>query len=91
MQQEKIIALPIDGELDLHTFSPKELSPLVTDYLMECRKRGILTVRVIHGKGAGVVKRSLHAILKRLDMVESFSLAPPHMGGFGATLVRLRP
>jgi DNA-nicking Smr family endonuclease len=82
--------LPIDGVLDLHTFRPQDLGDLVPDYLAECRARGILQVRVIHGKGTGQVKRSVHAILSRLPDVASFNEAGPHFGGAGATIVNLR-
>ena len=83
--------LPITGELDLHPFRPQDLGDLVPEYLAECRARGILEVRVVHGKGRGQVARSVHAFLRRLPEVESFSLASGHYGGWGATFVRLRP
>ena len=83
--------LPIDGVLDLHTFRPEDIGELVPNYLAECRARGILQVRVIHGKGIGNVKRSVHAILSRLPEVISFSEAGAHYGGSGATIVNLRP
>jgi DNA-nicking Smr family endonuclease len=82
--------LPIDGVLDLHTFRPEDLGDLVPDYLAECRSRGILEVRIVHGKGIGNIKRSVHAILSRLEEVESFAEAGPDYGGTGATIVRLR-
>lgn len=82
--------LPIDGVLDLHTFRPQDLGDLVPDYLGECRARGILEVRVIHGKGIGNVRRSVHALLARLPEVESFAEASPLYGGSGATIVKLR-
>ena len=85
------VELPITGELDLHSFRPQELGDLVPEYLRLCRERGILEVRVVHGKGTGQVARSVHAILGRLPVVESFSLATPVFGGHGATIVRLRP
>jgi len=83
--------LPIDGVLDLHTFRPAEIGELVPAYLAECRERGILQVRVVHGKGIGNLKRGVHAILARLPEVVSFSEAGPHYGGTGATMVTLRP
>jgi len=81
------IELPINGVLDLHTFNPREIKDLVPDYLAACRERGILQVRIIHGKGIG----NVHAILTKHPAVISFTLDHPQFGGWGATLVRLRP
>jgi len=85
------IELPIDGELDLHTFRPKEIGELVPAYLDACRAKGILEVRIIHGKGIGNLKRTVHAILSRRDDVEGFAEASAHYGGAGATMVKLKP
>jgi len=84
------VALPIDGCLDLHTFSPKDLKTLVPDYLDECLARGITEVRIVHGKGVGHLRRSVHALLERHPAVVRFALAPPGRGSWGATLVWLR-
>jgi len=83
--------LPIDGALDLHTFRPGDMGELVPAYLAECRARGILQVRVIHGKGVGNLKRGVRALLARLPEVISFDEAGAHYGGSGATIVNLRP
>lgn len=83
--------LPIDGTLDLHTFSPRDVHALVPDYLAECRARGVLAVRLVHGKGTGTLRRHVHAILARLPEVAAFRLADETGGGWGATLVELRP
>ena len=80
---------PIDGTLDLHLFKPSEVGELVPGYLDECRKRGILQVRIIHGKGTGQLRESVHAILKRLPDVVTFGLASAETGGWGATVVEL--
>jgi len=84
------ITLPIDGTLDLHCFRPAEIKELVPDYLQECRKKGILQVRVVHGKGTGTLRRSVHAILGRLDYVKNFKIAGEDGGSWGATLVHLQ-
>ena len=85
------VEMPIDGTLDLHTFRPRDVHQLVPDYLEECRAPGILQVRVVHGKGTGALRRTVHAALDRLDYVESYSPGGMGSGGWGATLVYLRP
>jgi DNA-nicking Smr family endonuclease len=84
------IALPIDGELDLHTFPPHEVAELVADYLDECARRGILEVRLIHGKGRGVLRRVVAAALARHPLVERSRPADETQGGWGATIATLR-
>lgn len=85
------VDLPIDGVLDLHTFNPREVKDLVPDYLEACLEKGICDVRIIHGKGIGNLKRTVHAILERHPAVVSFTLDHAQLGGWGATLVKLRP
>lgn len=84
------IELPIDGVLDLHTFQPREIKDLVPDYLAACQERGILNVRIIHGKGIGNLRRTVHALLSRNPEVIGYTLDHPQFGGWGATLVTLR-
>ena len=84
------VQLPIDGVLDLHTFSPREVKDLVLDYLQACLERGIYQVRIIHGKGIGNLKRTVHSILSKHPEVISFSLDHPQYSGWGATIVHLR-
>jgi dsDNA-specific endonuclease/ATPase MutS2 len=83
------IEQPIDGVLDLHTFQPSEIKHLVPEYLTACRERGILKVRIIHGKGIGTLRETVHALLKKLPYVKSFRLAGDEAGGWGATIVGL--
>jgi dsDNA-specific endonuclease/ATPase MutS2 len=85
------VELPIDGTLDLHTFDPRDVKDLVCQYLSVCRERGILQVRIIHGKGTGALRETVHAILARLPYVVSFRLAGEDGGGWGATIVTLEP
>lgn len=81
----------IDGVLDLHTFRPDEIGGLIPDYIEACLERGILDLRIIHGKGTGALKRSVLAILGRHPAVASCRPADESAGGWGATLVRLKP
>ena len=84
------IEIPIDGELDLHTFSPAEVKELVPDYIEACFERGIFELRIVHGKGRGVLRRSVQSILEKHPLVESFRLGDESSGSWGATLVQLK-
>ncbi|MEY4483960.1 MAG: hypothetical protein RL693_1412 [Verrucomicrobiota bacterium] len=84
------VEFPITGELDLHTFRPNEIGELLPDYFAECRKRGILTVRVIHGKGTGTLREGVHRLLEKIPEVASWQWpAGEQSGGWGATWVQL--
>ncbi len=90
MAEQDSIEYPIDGILDLHTFRPNEVKDLIPEYLAACRERGILQVRIIHGKGTGTLRRTVRAILSRLPEVSSFQSAGEEAGGWGATIVTLK-
>ncbi|MGC1403046.1 MAG: Smr/MutS family protein [Thermodesulfobacteriota bacterium] len=90
MDEQDPIEYPIDGILDLHTFRPSEVKDLIPEYLAACRERGILQVRIIHGKGSGTLRRTVQAILSRLPEVSSFQSAEEEVGGWGATIVTLK-
>ncbi len=81
--------LPIDGTLDLHTFRPQDLGSLIPDYIDACREKGIYELRIIHGKGTGQLRRSVHALLDRNEYVDSYRLAGDR-SSWGATLVELK-
>jgi DNA-nicking Smr family endonuclease len=85
------VVIPITGELDLHTFRPDEAGGLLDHYLAECQRRNLPRVRVIHGKGTGTLRTLVHARLQRSPLVASFALADERSGGWGATLVTLKP
>ena len=82
--------IAIDGELDLHNFSPKEVGPLVREYIEVCAARGVRDLRIVHGKGKGVLRRTVHAIVREHPRVESYRLGGHGEGSWGATIVRLR-
>lgn len=81
---------PINDQLDLHTFRPKEVKELLPDYFEACLEKGISRVRVIHGKGTGALRELVHAQLRKLPMVERFELGDETSGSWGATLVWLK-
>lgn len=85
------VELPIDGTLDLHTFRPRDVPELLDEYLPACRAKGILEVRIIHGKGTGALRRRVHALLEKRDDVVRFWTPTEVDGGWGATCVLLRP
>ena len=84
------IKLEIDGVLDLHAFSPKDIKTLVPDYIEECVRLKIYRVKIIHGKGKGVLRRTVQALLDRNRHVVSYTSADLFDGSWGATVARLR-
>jgi len=84
------IRISIEDVLDLHTVSPKDVIPVVEEYLFEVHRLGFEAVRIIHGRGIGVQRETVRKILERTPFVQSFSDAPAEAGGWGATVVTLR-
>ncbi len=89
MMVDDEIILPIDGVLDLHTFRPEEAASVVDEYLMACHEKGIREVRIIHGKGKGILRRTVHSLLARHFLVRDFVL-DSGPSGWGATIVYLK-
>jgi DNA-nicking Smr family endonuclease len=85
------IELPIEDSIDLHTFAPRDVASVVEDYLEAAAEKGFREVRVIHGRGKGVQKEIVRRVLSRHSVVERFEEATPERGGWGATVVWLRP
>jgi len=84
------VEMPLEDVLDLHFFQPKEVAPLLEEYLHACRQAGMYSVRIIHGKGAGVLKERVRNLIERSFLVASYSEAPLSAGGWGATLVEIK-
>jgi DNA-nicking Smr family endonuclease len=81
-----VFELPIEDTIDLHTFHPRDVKALVEDWLHLCAAKGFREVRIIHGKGQGVLRRIVEGVLARHPMVESFAPGPD----WGSTVARLR-
>ncbi len=90
-ESDNPVAIPITGELDLHTFKPAEVTSLLGEYFAACRARGVLRVRVVHGKGTGALREHVHRYLRNSRDVVRFSQGGETSGGWGATLVTLLP
>ena len=86
---DAVAALAVTDELDLHHFAPKEVGDLVTEYLHAAHAAGLRRVRIIHGKGIGALRRTVHAALDRHPRVASYRLGDERSGAWGATLVDL--
>jgi dsDNA-specific endonuclease/ATPase MutS2 len=83
------VRLEVTDVFDLHTVPPREVRAVVEEYLREAHGKGFRRVRIIHGKGVGVQRETVRAVLARTPFVEHFSDAPPEAGGWGATVARL--
>lgn len=82
--------MPIGDILDLHTFKPRDVPDLLVDYFTACIEAEIYSVRIVHGKGRGILKKRVQGLLKKNPLVISFKNAPEEAGGWGATLVELK-
>jgi dsDNA-specific endonuclease/ATPase MutS2 len=87
---DAVVAVPIDGTLDLHTFSPRDVGSLVPEWIGACAEAGLSDLRIVHGKGTGALRERVHALLRSDPRVASFRLAGEDGGGWGATLVELK-
>ncbi len=84
------IRLPITDVFDLHSVPARDVQEVVEEYLSEAHRLGYKALRIIHGRGIGVQREMVRAILARTGFVEAFRDAPAEAGGWGATIVTLR-
>lgn len=90
LPDDEPVRIPVTDVFDLHSVQPKEVKEVVEAYLEEARRMGLKNLRIIHGRGTGVQRRIVRAVLSRTSFVESFGDAPEQAGGWGATIVTLR-
>ena len=79
--------VPIEGTLDLHAFAPRDVPSVVAEYVTAAHAEGLAEVRLIHGRGVGVQRRAVHAVLSDHPKVAEFRDAPE--SHLGATIARL--
>lgn len=87
---EETIQLEVTDVFDLHTVSPRDVENVVEEYLFQANELGFKALRIIHGRGIGVQRELVRAVLARTQFVASFGDAPAEAGGWGATVVTLR-
>jgi len=90
MEEQEPVRIPITDVFDLHTVPPRDVAPIVEEYLQEAHRLGFKALRIIHGRGIGVQREIVRSILAKTPFVESFQDAPLEAGGWGATVVTLR-
>jgi dsDNA-specific endonuclease/ATPase MutS2 len=88
---DQAVAAPLTDELDLHTFQPRDCADVIAEYLVAAQDAGMTSVRIIHGKGTGALRRIVHGVLDQHPAVRAHRLASERCGGWGATLVELHP
>lgn len=81
--------LPIEDFIDLHPFRSQEIRSVVESYIEEAARLGLTEVRLIHGRGIGVQRDAVRAVLTKNPLVRDFHDAPAERGGWGATVARL--
>lgn len=84
------LRIPITDVFDLHTIAPRDVKAAIEAYLEEAHKLELTALRIIHGRGIGVQREIVRAILARTEFVDAFCDAPTEAGGWGATIVTLR-
>lgn len=79
----------ITREINLIGKTSEVASEEVERYLDSAFLAGVARVRIVHGHGMGVLRRTVHEILKHHPNVEKFYFAEPADGGNGATIAEL--
>ena len=88
--EEEPLRIPITDVFDLHSVPPRDVKPVVEEYLGEAHRLGYKALRIVHGRGIGVQREIVRSVLARSELVADFRDAPAEAGGWGATIVTLR-
>lgn len=89
-EDDEPVRIPITDVFDLHSVPPRDVRAVVEEYLIEAHRMGYRALRIIHGRGIGVQREMVRAVLARTPFVKEYGDAPAEAGGWGATLVTLR-
>lgn len=76
-------------ELDMRGMNVEEGVTRVEDYLERASRAGLPFVRIIHGKGTGVLRKAVREAIKGNVVVKSFESGLEGEGGDGVTVVKL--
>jgi len=90
-EDDEPVRIEIGDVFDLHSVPPADVRAVTEEYLAEAYRLGFRALRIIHGRGIGVQREIVRSVLSKTDFVESFGDAPAEAGGWGATVVTLRP
>jgi DNA-nicking Smr family endonuclease len=90
-EADEPVRIPVTGVFDLHSVPPRDVRPVVEEYLAEARRLGLTALRIVHGRGMGVEREIVRAVLARTPFVLDYRDAPAEAGGWGATVITLRP
>ncbi len=90
-EEQDPIIIQTDGTLDLHHFQPSDVKELVREFIFECKRKGISSGRIIHGKGIGTLREIVHSELRKSNQIKSFQLGEQNSGGWGATVFEMKP
>jgi dsDNA-specific endonuclease/ATPase MutS2 len=90
VEDQEPVRIPITDVFDLHSVPPSDVQAVVEAYLEEAGRLGLKALRIVHGRGIGVQRAIVRAVLERTPFVLSFGDAPTEAGGWGATVVTLR-
>jgi len=90
-EEQDPVIISTDGTLDLHQFKPSDTKELVREFIFECKRKGIASGRIIHGKGIGTLREMVHSELRRSKTIKSFQLGDHNTGGWGATVFEINP
>jgi DNA-nicking Smr family endonuclease len=89
VQDQDPLRIPIEGQLDLHAFAPRDIPSVVEEYLNEAHAEGLREVRLVHGRGTGVQRGIVQQALDRHPLVSQFF--DDTVSHLGATIAILKP